>query len=979
MVDTACSSALVAMDAAAQALRSGDIESAVVAGVSLLTDDRPYQVFGQRGLLNPGAEFHVFDRRGAGLVLGEGIGVVVLKPLDRARADGDQVLAVLKGIAVNNDGRTAGPATPNLEAHKEVMTEALTRSGLSPQDVGWVEANGSGSAVTDLLELKAVETVYRAGSAQPVALGSVKPNIGHPLAAEGIASFIKVVLMLHHRQQAPFGSGQQPLEHFDLDASPLYFPRRAEPWPASAEAAAVSCFADGGTNAHLLLAPLPRATGAPGRRSRDPSGTAGSSSEGRLSPPCPMRGSSGTNTARRSRAHSPSGATTGPLRPGRPRAMAVDTPTQPLPVVFMFPGQGSQYYRMGEELLAGDEVFGAALRRYDAMVAEELGESVLARVFDASKRKSEPFTDTRFTHPAIVMIELALAETLRAAGVEPDYLIGCSLGEYAAATLSGSLDASDCMGLLVGQAAALRRGPRGGMLAVLAGPDVLDRVPALRECEVAARNHPGHFVVSGTEEAVVRAESALRAADVPHQRVAVEYGYHSALMAPVLAECRGALDRTRFAPPRIPWVSCVDGRLVERPGAEHFRRVVREPIEFERTMAAMRDRGDFLYLDLGPSGTLDNFVRGNAPPGTRSRSLSLLSPFGHDPAVLAKVRTLTTRPPQTSRTPRKAQRMKVYGFPGQGSQRRGMGAELFERFPEQTAIADRVLGYSIRELCVEDPERRLGSTEFTQPALYVVSALAHLDRVAADPVPPDYLVGHSLGEYAALFAAGVYDFETGLRLVRRRGELMTASDGGTMAAVVGTDEATVERVLAEPGLDGLDLANLNAMDQFVLSGPVERIDAACAAFDAMGARTARLNVSAPFHSRYMRGAAEEFARFLDEFTLRPPAVPVLANVDARPYRPEALKETLAAQIVSPVRWTETVRSLMGQGDFEFVELGPGEVLTKLVARIRQRAEPLPAPVSRPDPAPAPPPRRFLPGSPSRPTAWAPGASASGTG
>ncbi|WP_327692522.1 SDR family NAD(P)-dependent oxidoreductase [Streptomyces sp. NBC_00459] len=257
VVDTACSSALVAMDAAAQALRSGDIESAVVAGVSLLTDDRPYQVFGQRGLLNPGAEFHVFDRRGAGLVLGEGIGVVVLKPLDRARVDGDQVLAVLKGIAVNNDGRTAGPATPNLEAHKEVMTEALTRSGLSPQDVGWVEANGSGSAVTDLLELKAVETVYRAGSAQPVALGSVKPNIGHPLAAEGIASFIKVVLMLHHRQQAPFGSGQQPLEHFDLDASSLYFPRLAEPWPASAEAAAVSCFADGGTNAHLLLAPAP--------------------------------------------------------------------------------------------------------------------------------------------------------------------------------------------------------------------------------------------------------------------------------------------------------------------------------------------------------------------------------------------------------------------------------------------------------------------------------------------------------------------------------------------------------------------------------------------------------------------------------------------------------------------------------------------------------------------------------------------------
>ncbi|WP_329586161.1 amino acid adenylation domain-containing protein [Kitasatospora sp. NBC_01250] len=257
VVDTACSSALVAMDMAVQALRAGDIESAVVAGVSLLADDRAHQVFGRRGLLNPGAEFHVFDSRAAGLVLGEGVGVVLLKPLAAAQADGDRVLAVLKGIAINNDGRTAGPATPNLQAQKEVMVTALTRSGHQPQDVGWVEANGSGSTVTDLLELKAVEGVYRSGSAQPVALGSIKPNIGHPLAAEGIAAFVKVVLMLQHREQVPFGSGQEPLKHFDLAASPLYFPRQAQPWPATAELAAINCFADGGTNAHLLLGPAP--------------------------------------------------------------------------------------------------------------------------------------------------------------------------------------------------------------------------------------------------------------------------------------------------------------------------------------------------------------------------------------------------------------------------------------------------------------------------------------------------------------------------------------------------------------------------------------------------------------------------------------------------------------------------------------------------------------------------------------------------
>lgn len=636
-------------------------------------------------------------------------------------------------------------------------------------------------------------------------------------------------------------------------------------------------------------------------------------------------------------------------------APSTETPVGRLPVVFMFSGQGSQYYRMGEELFETDEVFRTALRRYDAVAAGLLGESVLARILDPARRKNDPFTDTRLTHPAIVMIELALADSLRAAGIEPDHLLGSSLGEYAAAVVSGSIDAETCLRLLVRQADGLRAGPRGGLLAVITRPDGRNRIPALPGCEVAARNYPGHIVVAGTDADLDRAEAALRAADVLHQRVPVEYAYHSSLMDGVLAECRAVFDGVTFAPPRIPWVSCVDGRLVERPDADHFWQVARRPIEFERAMAAMRARGDFLYLDLGPSGTLHNFVRGNLPPGDRSRSLPLLSPFGHDPRILDQARTLAAPAPSRSitaithptpappKTARKAHSMKVYGFPGQGSQQRGMGKELFARYPQETAVADRVLGYSIEELCVRDPQRRLGRTEYTQPALYVVSALTYLDRLAHDPEPADYLIGHSLGEYVALFAAGAFDFETGLRLVQRRGALMAEAGGGGMAAVVGCDEATVLRLLADFGIDDLDLANHNAPDQFVLSGPAERVDAARAAFESAGVRAVRLNVSAPFHSRHMRDTAEEFARFLDGFTLRPPAVPVLANVDARPYASDAVKATLTAQIASPVRWTDMVRRLMGHGDFEFVELGPGRVLTNLVAKIRKNAEPLPAP------------------------------------
>ncbi|MGO4752720.1 acyltransferase domain-containing protein, partial [Streptomyces sp. 2MCAF27] len=187
-----------------------------------------------------------------------------------------------------------------------------------------------------------------------------------------------------------------------------------------------------------------------------------------------------------------------------------------LPVVFMFPGQGSQYYQMGKELFDHNEVFRTALLRYDAVVAEELGESLLARIHDPGKSKSEALIDTRITHPTIVMLELALADTLSALGITPDYVLGVSLGEYAAAVVAGSLDPADCLRLLTRQAAALRGSPPGGMLAVLAELEVLDRVPALRACEIAAHNYPGNFVVSGAEEVLARAEAALLAADVPY-------------------------------------------------------------------------------------------------------------------------------------------------------------------------------------------------------------------------------------------------------------------------------------------------------------------------------------------------------------------------------------------------------------------------------------------------------------------------------
>ena len=281
--------------------------------------------------------------------------------------------------------------------------------------------------------------------------------------------------------------------------------------------------------------------------------------------------------------------------------------------------------------------------------------------------------------------------------------------------------------------------------------------------------------------------------------------------------------------------------------------------------------------------------------------------------------------------------MKSYLFPGQGSQFLGMGRDLFDAFPDYERQASEVLGYSIRELCLEDPRQRLGLTQFTQPALFTVNALAYLRKTSEGAPPPDFVAGHSLGEFNALWAAGVFDFRTGLRLVARRGELMSQVRGGGMAAILGLTPHRVCRALQQPACAELDVANFNSYEQTVISGPQAAIERAIPTFEGAGAsRAIPLNVSAPFHSRYMRETQREFAIDLDALTLGSPTIPTIANFTALPYTAEDLRANLSLQTANPVRWIETVEYLLRQGVSEFEEIGPGNVLTKLVRQIRGR-------------------------------------------
>ena len=277
-------------------------------------------------------------------------------------------------------------------------------------------------------------------------------------------------------------------------------------------------------------------------------------------------------------------------------------------------------------------------------------------------------------------------------------------------------------------------------------------------------------------------------------------------------------------------------------------------------------------------------------------------------------------------------------FPGQGSQSKGMGADLFDRFADWTREADAILGYSIRELCLDDPRGELGQTAFTQPALFVVNAMTYRARIEDEGAAPAFVAGHSLGEFNALQAAGVFDFATGLALVRQRGQMMGDVRGGGMAAVIGLEPARIEAVLAASDAGRrLDVANFNSFDQTVIAGPKEDLTAVKAEFEAARVRAyIPLNVSAPFHSRYMRDVAASYASVLGRVTFRPPVIPVVANFTGRPYDAASIRNTLGDQIAHAVRWLDSMLYLLDHGVTEFQETGPGTVLAKLVAQIRKK-------------------------------------------
>lgn len=277
----------------------------------------------------------------------------------------------------------------------------------------------------------------------------------------------------------------------------------------------------------------------------------------------------------------------------------------------------------------------------------------------------------------------------------------------------------------------------------------------------------------------------------------------------------------------------------------------------------------------------------------------------------------------------------AYLFPGQGSQVKGMGNELFANYPNLCQEAETILGYCVKTICLENPENKLNDTRYTQPALYVVNALHYL-QILEHKDPPNFVAGHSLGEYNALLAANVFDFATGLRLVQKRSELMSRAKGGAMAALIGLTYNQVERLLEEYALTTVTIANYNSYRQFVISGLSDDINRAKTLIENQ--KTAMfipLKVSGAFHSLHMLEAEREFSEFLSTFKFNFPTLPVLANCNAKIYHPSVISKNLSTHITHPVQWSKIVEYLLERGTTDFQEIGPGNVLSGLVHRIKQ--------------------------------------------
>ncbi|WP_406491173.1 SDR family NAD(P)-dependent oxidoreductase [Streptomyces sp. NBC_01604] len=635
-VDTACSSSLVAVHLAAQALRAGECDLALAGGVTLMVTPQTFVEFSRLRGLSPTGRCRSFADAADGAIWAEGAGMVVLKRLVDARRDGDEVLAVLRGTAVNQDGRSQGLSAPNGPAQAQVIRRALDLSALEPADIDYVEAHGTGTTLGDPIEANALAEVFGDARPQdrPLYLGSLKSNIGHAQAASGVAGLIKVVQSLRHETLPRTLHAGLPSRHVDWDDSGLRLLQEPVPWPSSAERprrAGVSAFGISGTNAHVIVeeAPAPRvevesmpqpALGEPLFVLSGRNDTAVRQQATRLAAHLTENTdlSDVAHTLARHRSHFERRAALvagdrDQLLAGLEALAEGRTPIAPVreehagKVAFVFSGHGGQWPGMGEQLLAESEVFRDELTRIDEAVGRHAGWSVLDVLRDP--QDTTGLDRTEILQPVLFAVNAALAAAWRSLGITPDAVTGHSLGEIAAAYSAGALTLDDAVTVVTGRAqAVVPLAGRGGMLALeLARPQVEELLtPYAGRLFVAAVNSAHSTAVSGDAEALADLARHLEERHIPARRLSTPFASHTPLMHPLREELLGRLAVVRGTATPTPLYSTVLAEPVpgERLDAGYWFANLSEPVRFADTVRRMLADGYRYFVELSPHPSL---------------------------------------------------------------------------------------------------------------------------------------------------------------------------------------------------------------------------------------------------------------------------------------------------------------------------------------------------------------------------------------